>query len=95
MQSLSRLNKSYKNFFDSDGPKEQENSGNDVKKGGFNESWGWFSIVDSLSNSRIDKWEQIMDWEVIYALNVCSYYKDKQRMEKQLQMETTQRLKRR
>jgi len=35
-----------------------------------------------LTNSRVDKWEIVTKWNVIHGLNICSYYKDKQRKEK-------------
>tara|TARA_R100000734_G_scaffold13415_1_gene9957 strand:- start:2287 stop:2442 length:156 start_codon:yes stop_codon:yes gene_type:complete len=51
--------------------------------------------VDNLTNSRIDKWDEVLNYEVIKALNLVAYYKDKQRMEQQVHREQMQRLKRR
>jgi len=48
-----------------------------------------------LTNSRIDKWDEILAWEVIKALNVVAYYSDKQKMERQAHSESMQKLKRR
>ena len=77
MQSIKGLNERYPNFFDA--PSEPDNKGSGE---GFASRWGWWSLIDSLTNSRVDKWEKIMDWEVTHGLNICSYYKDKQREEK-------------
>jgi uncharacterized membrane protein len=52
-------------------------------------------VVDNLTNSRIDKWDEVLNYEVIKALNLVAYYKDKQRMEQQVHREQMQRLKRR
>ena len=34
--------------------------------------------MDALTNSRVDKWDHVLEWNIIKALNVCCYYKDKQ-----------------
>jgi hypothetical protein len=57
--------------------------------------WGWWSLIDSLCNSRVDKFEVVQNWNVVYGLNMCCYFKDKQRMEQQAHREQMQRLKRR
>ena len=62
---------------------------------GFGERWGWWHTLDNLTNSRIDKWDEVLNYEVIKALNLVAYYKDKQRMEQQVHREQMQRLKRR
>ena len=77
MQSLKRLNDRYSNFFDAEGGADNKGSGDR-----FAERWGWWCLIDSLTNSRVDKWEIVTNWNVIYALNLCSYYKDKQKKEK-------------
>lgn len=94
LQSLSRLNANYKNFFDGGSREDSDGSKKGVENGdGFADSWGWWSLVDALTNSRVDKWDQILDWEVIKALNVCCYYKDKQRMEDQQHRDMMQKAK--
>ena len=94
MQSLSGVNESYKNFF------ERESGGTDrgSKKGAdtgdsFAEAWGWWALVDSLTNSRVDKWDHVLEWNIIKALNVCCYYKDKQKLEAQQHREMMQKAK--
>tara|TARA_R100000655_G_scaffold2333_6_gene9378 strand:- start:339 stop:452 length:114 start_codon:yes stop_codon:yes gene_type:complete len=37
----------------------------------------------------------VQQWEVIKALNICCYFKDKQQMESQMQQEALQKMKRR
>ena len=50
--------------------------------------------MDSLTNSRVDKFDIVLNWEVIKALNMCSYFKDKQRLEAQIHREQMQKIKR-
>ena len=50
--------------------------------------------MDSLTNSRVDKFDIVLNWEVIKALNMCCYFKDKQNMEAQVQREAMQKMKR-
>jgi len=38
--------------------------------------------LDSLSNSRPDKWKYYYDMGVIEFLNLVAFYKDKDRMER-------------
>tara|TARA_R100000656_G_scaffold121059_1_gene95743 strand:- start:379 stop:522 length:144 start_codon:yes stop_codon:yes gene_type:complete len=47
-----------------------------------------------LTNSRVDKWDIVLEWEVIKALNMCCYYKDKQNMEAQMHREAMQKTRR-
>ena len=77
MSSLKIVNDSYPNFFDSSSGEDDKGGGN-----GFAERYGWWGLIDSLSNGRVDKWQIILDWEVTYGLNICAYYKEKQREEK-------------
>tara|TARA_R110002096_G_C14410648_1_gene708242 strand:- start:584 stop:841 length:258 start_codon:yes stop_codon:yes gene_type:complete len=77
LSSLKNLNDRYTNFFDAPGGEDDKGGGN-----GFSDRYGWWSLVDSLSNSRVDKWAIILEWDVTYGLNICSYYKEKQREEK-------------
>jgi hypothetical protein len=51
--------------------------------------------VDNLTNSRIDKWDEVLDYNVIKALNLVAYYTDKQKMEQQVHREQMQKMKRR
>ena len=90
MGTLSDLNGNYKNFFD-DGS-QQKDKGSENR---FASRWGWWGLIDNLTNSRIDKWDEVLNWEVIKALNVCCYFKDKQKMEAQMQREAMQKMKRR
>jgi len=85
------LNRNYKNFFD--GGSKQEDQGSTGNS--FSDNWGWWSLIDSLCNSRVDKFEVVQNWNVVYGLNMCCYFKDKQRMEQQAHREQMQRLKRR
>ena len=62
---------------------------------GFTERWGWWSTLDNLTNSRIDKWDEILNWDITKALNIVSYYSDKQKMEQQAQREMKQKYKHR
>jgi len=48
-----------------------------------------------LTNSRIDKWDEVLEWNVIKALNVVAYYSDKQKMEMQIHKDQMQKLKHR
>jgi len=89
LQSLAELNAGYKNFFDADSTEGDKRSNS-----GFAERWGWWSLVDNLTNSRVDKWDIVLEWEVIKALNMCCYYKDKQNMEAQMHREAMQKTRR-
>ena len=60
MGTLSDLNGNYKNFFDVGVGKDNKGSEN-----GFSNRWGWWGLLDNLTNSRVDKWDEILDWEVI------------------------------
>jgi len=44
-----------------------------------------------LTSGRVDKWDLILNWNVVKALNVCCYYKDKQDEERQMMLEARQR----
>ena len=77
LQSLKGLNDQYTNFFDNSSGEDNKGSGD-----GFSDRWGWWCLIDNLTNSRVDKWEIVTKWNVIHGLNICSYYKDKQRKEK-------------
>jgi hypothetical protein len=48
-----------------------------------------------LTNSRIDKWDEILNWDITKALNIVAYYTDKQKMEQQVHREMKQKYKHR
>tara|TARA_R100000951_G_C2626925_1_gene176307 strand:- start:185 stop:331 length:147 start_codon:yes stop_codon:yes gene_type:complete len=48
-----------------------------------------------VTNSRIDKWDEVLNYNVIKALNIVAYYSDKQKMEMQIHKEQMQKMKRR
>jgi len=50
--------------------------------------------LDNLTNSRIDKWDIIQNYEVIKGLNIVAYFRDKQRHEAQIQREAMQKYRR-
>ena len=62
---------------------------------GFGQRWGWWHTLDNLTNSRIDKWDEILNWDITKALNIVAYYSDKQKMEQQVQREMKQKYKHR
>lgn len=43
----------------------------------FGDKWGWFVILDMLSNNDPTKWDEISEWNVIKFLNTIAYYKEK------------------
>lgn len=45
---------------------------------GFSEYWGWYLVIDSLSNNDVTKWEYISKMDLISFLNILAFYKDKQ-----------------
>ena len=61
----------------------------------FTKRWGWWATLDNLTNSRIDKWDEVLNYNVIKALNIVAYYSDKQKMEMQIHREQMQKTKRR
>ena len=60
----------------------------------FSKRWGWWTLLDNLTNSRADKWQYFLDMNVIEALNICCYFKDKQDMEAQMHREQMQKIRR-
>jgi len=77
---LDQFNKGYKNFFNAEGGKRTEIGEEGNEGDSFSKNWGWWSLLDSITNSRPDKWKYFLDMEVIEAMNICCFYKDKQRM---------------
>lgn len=75
------------------GSKEDDERGQTGTR--FSQRWGWWLTLDNLTNSRIDKWDEILNWDVTKALNIVAYYTDKQKMERQVHNEMRQKYKHR
>ena len=93
LQSLTELNGRYKNLFDAES--KQDNKGSKEGTTGFTERWSWWVTLDNLTNSRVDKWDSILSYEVIKALNIVAYFSDKQKHEAQIHRDTMQKMKHR
>ena len=83
--------KDYKNCFDAEG---NENDKESKQGDSFAKRWGWWSLIDNLSNSRADKWNYFIEMNVIEVLNMCCYFKEKQEMEAQMHRDAMQKIKR-
>ena len=57
-------------------------------------TWNDEIVTLTQSSSKNQAYENVR-WEVIKALNICCYFKDKQDMEAQIQRDAMQKLKRR
>ena len=85
MQTLEALNTNYRKLFDKDATKDE---GRIARSGKGFENWGWFITLDNLSNSRPETWEEFEKMGVIQFLNICSFYKDKQKeQERQIKLQ--------
>lgn len=42
-------------------------------------AWGWYNVLDSLSNSDRSKWDYFLNMGVIEFLNTLAFYKDKEK----------------
>ena len=49
----------------------------------FNKQWGWYNVLDNLSNNDRTKWDFFLDMPIREFLNTLMYYKDKQYMVQQ------------
>jgi hypothetical protein len=79
-------------LFDGGSGETEEGSGD---RDSFNKRWGWWQTLDNLTNSRIDKWDIVLEWNVIKALNIVAYYSDKQKVHMQIHKDQMQKIKRR
>lgn len=73
MQSLQRLDEPYNGLYRA---KDLEEEIEEYKSIGsdFNEQWGWYVVLDMLSNNNPTKWNEISEWNVLEFLNIISYY---------------------
>ena len=80
LQRFEQFNKNYKGLFG------QEDGGSDEgsKEEWFNKKWGWYLTLDALSNSRVVDFDKILEFNVVFFLNMIAYYKDKQEYEKEI-----------
>jgi len=69
-----RLHNSYGGLF---GTKEQGEEIAQVGVDGFIERWGWFHVLDEMSNNNRDKWDYFLNMNVIEFLNHMAYLKDR------------------
>ena len=79
---MGKFNQGYPNLYD-DGGGEESGEGRQTGSG-FNEQWGWFVILDSLSNGDGAKWNYFLEMKVVEFLNRISYYKSKQEYERMM-----------
>ena len=89
MQSHGKLIASYPKLFNERSKEDDERIEGEAtvqkkKQETFHEYWGYYGVVDALSNNDVTKWEQITKMNVIEFLNVLAYYKDKQKYQHQL-----------
>lgn len=61
----------------------------------FNKKWGWFSCVDSVSQTLRVDWDTVFNKNVVEFFNVLSYSKDKAELEKWQMKEFQNKLKNR
>lgn len=70
MQGLDRINGKYPRLFN-----RQDESDDEPSR--YSE-WGWYIVLDGLSNSDRTKWDYFLNMKVIEFLNTLAFYKDKQ-----------------
>ena len=78
-EALGRFNRKFPKLFGGDS--EEDDGGNGKGGNGFNQQWGWFVVIDNLANGDATKWDGIIDWDIVKALNIITYYKSKQEYE--------------
>ena len=88
-----QIYKKDKNLFNTESEPERERS--EKRNTGFTQRWSWWVTLDNLTNSRIDKWDTILGYEVIKALNIVAYFSDKQNHEAQIHRDEMQKIRRR
>jgi hypothetical protein len=59
----------------------------------FNKKWGWFSCVDTVSQTLRISWDEVFNKNVVEFFNVLSYAKDKVELEKWQMKEYQNKLK--
>lgn len=73
----------YPNLFEKGGDDDQE------LRDDYYSTWGWYVVLDFLSNSDRTKWNYFLnDMSIIEFLNTYAFYKDKQKC---LALEASQR----
>lgn len=82
MQSLNQINGKYPRLFEQDNEGDS-GEGEPIKQGGL-AAWGWYNVLDSLSNSDRTKWDYFLNMGVIEFLNTLAYFKDKEKHLEQL-----------
>jgi hypothetical protein len=59
----------------------------------FNKKWGWFSCVDTVSQTLRISWDEVFNKTIVEFFNVLSYAKDKVELEKWQMKEYQNKLK--
>ena len=59
----------------------------------FNKKWGWFSCVDTVSQTLRISWDEVFNKNVVEFFNVLSYARDKVELEKYQMKEYQNKLK--
>jgi hypothetical protein len=58
------------------------------KKEGF-KRWGWFGVIEKLANGDITKFEEVTNQNFILSLNLLSYWKERDAIEREMIKEAT------
>ena len=81
MQSFGKLNALFKRLFE---VKTEGDEPVTIGEESFASHWGWFLVLDNLSNSDRTKWDYFLNMNIIEFLNTLCFYKDKQAHEREL-----------
>ena len=76
-ESIKRFDAGYSRLYNS-GATESDQS----NESSFSSRWGWFGILDMLSKGDVLKFDELLNKNIIWFLNMVAYFKDKAEEEK-------------
>lgn len=80
LSKLQQLVRSYTGLFtDEDGETDNGTDG-----GGYSKHWGWFIVLDKMSNGRREQWDWITEMNIVQFLTYMSFLKDKNEFENEV-----------
>lgn len=80
LSKLQQLIRSYSGLFDeADG---ETDNGTDGRS--YSEHWGWFIVLDTMSNGMRKDWDWFTEMNLVQFLNYMAFLKDKNRHENEL-----------
>jgi hypothetical protein len=77
------ITRNYPNLFEQDTDEADQGTNTISAERKFIDRWGWFSLLDELSNGDYCKWDTILyDWTITKFFNTMAYIKDRNRVKR-------------